>query len=65
MKWAGVGQTEVVGLAATDYLNRFNEAIMLLDVLSNCPEFRADFPTGNSEIVSVASDVRIVAPRFM
>jgi hypothetical protein len=28
---------------ATDYLNRFNEAIMLLDMLSNCPEFRADF----------------------
>jgi hypothetical protein len=28
---------------ATDYLNRFNEAVMLLDMLSTCPEFRADF----------------------
>jgi hypothetical protein len=28
---------------ATDYLNRFSEAVMLLDLLSNCPEFRADF----------------------
>jgi hypothetical protein len=28
---------------ATDYLNRFNEAVMLLDMLSACPEFRADF----------------------
>jgi hypothetical protein len=28
---------------ATDYLNRFNEAVMLLDMLSNCPEFRDDF----------------------
>jgi hypothetical protein len=28
---------------ATDYLNRFNEAVMLLDMLSSCPEFRADF----------------------
>ena len=28
---------------ATDYLNRFNEAIMLLEVLSGCPEFRTDF----------------------
>jgi len=28
---------------ATDYLNRFNEAVMLLDMLSNCPEFREDF----------------------
>jgi len=27
----------------TDYLNRFNEAVMLLEVLSSCPEFRADF----------------------
>ena len=28
---------------ATDYLNRFSEAVMLLDMLSSCPEFRADF----------------------
>jgi len=28
---------------ATDYLNRFNEAVMLLDMLVSCPEFRADF----------------------
>lgn len=28
---------------ATDYLNRFSEAVMLLDMLSICPEFRADF----------------------
>ena len=28
---------------ATDYLNRFNEAIMLLDMMSTCPEFRDDF----------------------
>jgi hypothetical protein len=28
---------------ATDYLNRFNEAVMLLDMLTSCPEFRADF----------------------
>jgi hypothetical protein len=28
---------------ATDYLNRFNEAVMLLDMLSACPEFRNDF----------------------
>ena len=28
---------------ATDYLNRFNEAVMLLDMLSDCPEFRDDF----------------------
>jgi hypothetical protein len=28
---------------ATDYLNRFNEAVMLLEMLSSCPEFRADF----------------------
>ena len=28
---------------ATDYLNRFNEAVMLLDMLSSCPEFRDDF----------------------
>ena len=28
---------------ATDYLNRFNEAVMLLDMLATCPEFRNDF----------------------
>jgi hypothetical protein len=28
---------------ATDYLNHFNEAIMLLEMLSNCPDCRADF----------------------
>ena len=27
----------------TDYLNRFSEAVMLLDMLSNSPEFQADF----------------------
>ncbi len=27
---------------ATDYLNHFNEAIMLLEMLSSCPECRAD-----------------------
>ena len=28
---------------ATDYLNRFNEAVMLLDMLASCPELREDF----------------------
>jgi hypothetical protein len=28
---------------ATDYLNHFNEAIMLLEMLSSCPECRDDF----------------------
>ncbi|HZP71196.1 MAG TPA: hypothetical protein VFB29_14745 [Pseudolabrys sp.] len=28
---------------ATDYLNRFNEAVMLLDMLATCPELRSDF----------------------
>src|SRR5262249_47749660 len=28
---------------ATDYLNRFTEAVMLVDMLASCPEFRADF----------------------
>jgi hypothetical protein len=28
---------------ATDYLNHFNEAIMLLEMLASCPECRADF----------------------
>jgi hypothetical protein len=28
---------------ATDYLNHFNEAIMLLEMLPSCPECREDF----------------------
>src|SRR5450830_1066934 len=28
---------------ATDYLNHFNEAIMLLEMLSSCPDCRDDF----------------------
>jgi len=32
----------VTGLA-TDYLNHFNEAIMLLEMLSSCPDCRNDF----------------------
>lgn len=28
---------------ATDYLNHFNEAIMLLDMASSCPDCRAEF----------------------
>jgi len=28
---------------ATDYLNRFNEAIMLLDLVSSCPDCRDEF----------------------
>jgi len=28
---------------ATDYLNRFNEAIMLLELVTSCPECRDDF----------------------
>jgi len=28
---------------ATDYLNHFNEAIMLLEMLASCPDCRADF----------------------
>src|SRR5665647_3413314 len=28
---------------ATDYLNHFNEAIMLLEMLSSCPDCRVDF----------------------
>jgi hypothetical protein len=28
---------------ATDYLNHFNEAIMLLEMLSDCPDCRGDF----------------------
>ena len=28
---------------ATDYLNHFNEAIMLLEMLPSAPEFRDDF----------------------
>ena len=30
---------------ATDYLNHFNEAIMLLEMLSSCPDCLADFLT--------------------
>jgi hypothetical protein len=30
---------------ASDYLNHFNEAIMLLEMLSDCPECREDFLT--------------------
>jgi hypothetical protein len=30
---------------ATDYLKRINEAVMLLDMLATCPEFRDDFPS--------------------
>jgi hypothetical protein len=28
---------------ATDYLNHFSEAVMLLDMLASCPEFRTEF----------------------
>ena len=28
---------------ASDYLNHFNEAIMLLEMLSSCPDCRGDF----------------------
>src|SRR5450830_1377187 len=28
---------------ATDYMNHFNEAIMLLEMLSSCPDCRDDF----------------------
>jgi hypothetical protein len=31
---------------ATDYLNHFNEAIMLLEILSSCPDFRHDSSAG-------------------
>src|SRR5262249_29084598 len=39
---AGAPVNPATGLA-TDYLNRFNEAVILLDILSSCPELRADF----------------------
>ena len=32
---------------ATDYLNHFNEAIMLLEMLASAPEFRDDFLIGS------------------
>lgn len=38
---AGANINPATGLA-TDYLNHFNEAIMLLEMLSNCPECRTD-----------------------
>lgn len=51
--WPGPPAVDAVGLAeaninpttglATDYLNTFNEAIMLLEMLSSAPEFRDDF----------------------
>ncbi len=39
---AGANINPVTGLA-TDYLNHFNEAIMLLEMLSDCPECRDEF----------------------
>ena len=39
---AGTNINPATGLA-TDYLNHFNEAIMLLEMLSSCPECRVDF----------------------
>jgi len=39
---AGANVNPTTGLA-TDYLNHFNEAIMLLDLLSSCPDCIADF----------------------
>jgi hypothetical protein len=41
-KLADANINPATGLA-TDYLNRFSEAIMLLEMLSSSPEFRADF----------------------
>ena len=38
---AGANINPATGLA-TDYLNHFNEAIMLLEMLSSCPDCRAD-----------------------
>ena len=34
-------------LSATDYLNRFNEAVMLLEMLSSCPEMAPILSRGN------------------
>ena len=39
---AGSNINPATGLA-TDYLNHFNEAIMLLEMLSSCPDCRDDF----------------------
>ena len=48
---------------ATDYLNRFNEAVMLLDMLSACPEFRNDFLAwGADELSRAFSPVAIQDP---
>ena len=42
-RWhTGANINPVTGLA-TDYLNHFNEAIMLLEMLSNCPDCLDDF----------------------
>jgi hypothetical protein len=38
---AGANINPATGLA-TDYLNHFNEAIMLLEMLASCPDCRAD-----------------------
>ena len=40
--FAAANINPMTGLA-TDYLNTFNEAIMLLEMLSSTPEFRGDF----------------------
>jgi len=42
MKLSDANINPVTGLA-TDYLNHFNEAIMLLEMLSSCPECAGDF----------------------
>lgn len=42
MSLAETNINPMTGLA-TDYLNTFNEAIMLLEMLSSAPEFRDDF----------------------
>jgi hypothetical protein len=42
IRLANANINPVTGLA-TDYLNHFNEAIMLLDMLSSCPDCIADF----------------------
>jgi hypothetical protein len=47
---------------ATDYFNRFNEAVMLLDMLSNCPEFRDDFLTWEPMSYRSTSAYRISRP---
>jgi hypothetical protein len=42
LRLAGANINPATGLA-TDYLNHFNEAIMLLEMLSSCPDCRDDF----------------------